>query len=68
MCFRGPYNCHDVQPDRNTIRALATLPILLVVRLPSTLASVEDALSYYSKVRVTSPGSSESDGGVGSSS
>lgn len=36
-----------------------------MVRLPSALASVEDALSYHSKVCVTSLGLSDTDGDIG---
>jgi hypothetical protein len=38
-------NCHDLQHDRNPIRALATLPVLLVVCLSSAVVGVADALS-----------------------
>jgi hypothetical protein len=42
--FRSDNNCHDVQLDWNPIRALTALSILLVVRLSSTLISMEDTL------------------------
>ena len=51
---RNYYNCLYVQPYRNSLFALVTLPILLVVCLSGAPVGMEDALSYCSKVRVFS--------------
>ena len=59
--YRNHYDCLHVEPYRNTVFALVTLPILLVVRLSVAPVGVEDALSYHSKVRVLSAIFSKSD-------
>ena len=64
---RSHNTCLDVQPHRNTVFALVTLPILFVVRLSGALVDLEDALSYYSKVRVLSGVFSKPDHNLGSS-
>jgi ALG3 protein len=58
--YRGHYNCFHVQPYRNTVFALITLPILLVVCLSGAPVGMEDALSHLSKVRVLSGVSQQS--------
>ncbi len=59
--YRNHYDCFHVQSYRNTVFALITLPILLVVRLSGAPVGVEDALSYHPKVRVSSAVFSKSD-------
>jgi hypothetical protein len=66
--YRCHNTCFDVQPYRNTVFALVTLPILFVVCLSGATVGVEDALSYHSKVRVLSGVFSKSDRSLGSSS
>ncbi len=52
--YRNHYYRFHLQSYRNTIFALVTLPILLVVRLSGAPVGVEDALPYPPKVRVLS--------------
>lgn len=63
--YRNHYDCFLVQSYRNTVFALVTLPILLVVRLSGPPVGVEDALSHHPKVRVSSAVFSKSDRTLG---
>lgn len=47
---RNHYDYFHVQSYRNTVFALVTLPILLMVRLSGSPVGVEDALSHHPKV------------------
>ena len=58
--YRGHYNRLYVQLYRNTVFALITLPILLVVCLSGAPVGMEDALSHHSKVRILSGVSQQS--------
>lgn len=59
--YRNHHDYFHIQSHRNTVFALVTLPILLVVRLSVALVGMEDALSYHPKVRVSSAVFSKSD-------
>lgn len=63
--YRNHHDCLHVESYRNTVFALVTLPILLVVRLSVAPVGVEDALSYHPKVRVSSAVFSKSDRTLG---
>ena len=52
--YRNHYDRFHVESDRNSVFALITLPVLLVVCLSGPILGVEDALSCHPKVGVSS--------------